>query len=567
MPTTATWRPAGNMPDQASPSLYPILPDHLLHAIASRATCTCFQPGEQVFPQGRRNAPFYVIEQGRVVFFDRNLADPDEYFASVSTGMFIGDLAMFTGEPTIAECRALEPTRVLTLTIDQLRQLIRENAEAGDLILKTFMARRDWLEGQGLGQIQILGPGSCPGTYALRDFLGRNQIPFVWRDPETQKDARLLVEQFNVAPKEFPILIREGNVHRNPQLRSIAACIGLLPELKDEPYDLAVVGAGPGGLAAAVYGASEGLDTLVLDASAPGGQAATSSKIENYLGFTTGISGKNLAREAVLQARKFGATLASPACVQHIDCQGDHKTLTLDDNRTIKARAVILAMGARYRRLDLEQGERFEGVGLYYAAGHLEAVHCSRKPVVVVGGGNSAGQAAVFLSQHASKVHIVIRRDSLADTMSDYLIQRIHREPNIELITRSEIAALHGGNHLEAIDLASPQGNRGLPCAALFVMIGAEPRTDWLRDCCTLDEKGFILTGRDALAHPEHTQHWTLHGSTPDREPDYLETSRPGIFAVGDTRSGSVKRVATAVGEGAMAIALVHRFLQEHSRR
>lgn len=551
------------MADAADQSIFPVLPDHLLKVIAERATCTCFDGGEMIFAQGMRNAPFYVLESGRVVFFDRNQSDRETYFSSVTKGMFIGDLSMFTGEPTVAECRAIEPTRVLQLSIEQLRELVRDNSEAGDLVLRTFMARRDWLEGQGYGQIQILGPGSCPGTYTLREFLGRNQIPFNWQDPETNDDAKLLVDQFGVGPREFPVLVREGTVYRNPDIRAIARCMGLLPELSDDIYDLAVIGAGPGGLAAAVYGSSEGLNTVVIDGTAPGGQAGTSSKIENYLGFTTGISGRDLAREAVLQARKFGATLCSPVHVEDIDCRGAYKTITLDDNTKVRARAVILAMGARYRTLGLDDCSRFEGVGLYYAAGHLEAIHCRQQPVVVVGGGNSAGQAAIFLSQHASKVSIVIRRSSLSATMSNYLIQRITREPNIELITDAQLTALRGNDHLEQIELTSKNKTRSIDCAALFAMIGADPQTQWLDGCCALDGKGFIVTGREAVDHPARQEHWLQNGRAPERDSDYLETTRPGIFAVGDVRSGSVKRVATAVGEGSMAIALVHRYLEE----
>ncbi|MEM7680412.1 MAG: FAD-dependent oxidoreductase [Planctomycetota bacterium] len=561
---TAAWTPAADIPDAEDPTLYPVLSPAMVAAISERGACREFAPGDMLFAQGQRNAPFFVVEQGEVVFFDRNRAEQDVYFARVSDGMFIGDTSMFTGEPTVAESRARVRTRVLVLTHEQLRALVREHSEAGDLILRTLMARRAWLEGHGYGQLQILGPRSCPGTYTLREFFGRNQVPFVWRDLETDKDAQAFVEQFELTHQQLPLLIKQGEVHRNPNVADIARCMGLAPQLKTEPYDVVVVGAGPGGLAAAVYGASEGLETVVLDATAPGGQAATSSRIENYLGFTTGISGNELARQGVMQARKFGATMCSPVGVESIQCEGATKTLTLTDGQVIQARAVILATGARYRKLEAENCDRFEGVGLYYAAGHLEAVHCTDAPVAVVGGGNSAGQAAIFLSQHASKVCLVVRRSGLHETMSDYLIRRIVTEPNIEVVTESEVSCLHGGDVLEHVLIRGADGSeRKVCCAAIFAMIGAVPQTAWLQGCCGLDEKGFVATGQDAKRHPEFAAHWRRFGEAPEREPHFLETTRPGIFAVGDVRSGSVKRVAAAVGDGAMAVTFAHAFLGE----
>lgn len=558
----SSWRPADAMAPQEDAALFPVLSTRLLQAVSAHASCRQFAAGEMVFEQGTRNAPFLVVEHGRVVFFDRNRCDREhEYFAQTTPGMFIGDLSIFTGQPTLAEARAAELTRVMQLTHEQLRTLIRENSEAGDLILRTFLARRTWLEGAGHGQMHLLGPHSCPGTYALRNFLGRNQVPFQWRDTQTDPLALTLVEHFSIRPSDYPVLISQGQVHRNPQLRQVARCLGLLPNVRASVYDLAVVGAGPGGLAAAVYGASEGLDTVVLDSAAPGGQAGTSSKIENYLGFMTGVSGEELARQAVLQARKFGATLCNPVGVTQIDCQGKFKELTLDDGQVVRARAVVLAMGARYRRLTADGCDRYDGVGVYYSAGHLEAVHCKKQAVVVVGGGNSAGQAAVFLSQHAQHVYLVVRRDSLAATMSKYLIDRISSLENIELVPESEVACLRGDGSLQEVELRCPQGLRTLPCAALFVMVGAEPSTAWLAGCCALDDRGFVLTGADAAQHPSFREHWRLHGQAPQRQPLYLETTRPGVFAVGDVRAGSVKRVATSVGEGAMAIAFVHQLL------
>ncbi len=554
------WIPSGTMPDPNDEVFFPLMPQRMVDAIAVHAVKRSFEPGDMLFAHGVRNAPFFVVESGRAVFFDRNrTAEPNTYFSQVFAGMFIGDTSMFTGEPTVAECRAFEPVEALELRHDQLREFVRTDSEASDLILRTLMARRAWLEGHGYGLVQLIGPPTCPNTLHLREFFDRNQIPFTWRNTAEDRDAAALVGEFGVCSDDYPVLTSPKGVYKNPPVRDIANCIGLLPELSTKPYDLVIVGAGPGGLATAVYGASEGLNTLLLDSVAPGGQAGTSSKIENYLGFTTGISGRELSRQAVLQARKFGATICNPVRVTEIECDKPFKTLTLDDGQRVTAKSVVLATGARYRRLTADGCERFDGTHVFYAAGHMEAMLCRSRPVIVVGGGNSAGQAAIFLSQHTSKVWVLIRRPSLSETMSQYLIDRIERTSNIELLCETEIKRLDGEEALEEAVLSCAGTPRTIPCAAVFAMIGAAPHTEWLQGCCGLDGRGFVPTGGDAMQHPEFATHW----GDDARIPYHLETTRPGVFAVGDVRSGSVKRVATAVGEGAMAVTFAHAMIRE----
>jgi len=536
--------------------LSPRLTPRQLSEIARFARAREFAPGEMLFEHGQPEAPFFVIEEGEVGFLDRR-ADGDRYFAKVSAGTFVGDISMFTGEPTIAACLAATPCRVLEMDRATLQRLVAQFPDVGDLLLRTMMARRAWLENHDYGSLQLIGSRWSRDTFRLRDFLTRNQVPFRWHDPATDEDSRVLLDSLSVTEDQTPVIIAAGKVFRRPQVADVASALGLLPALRgaqDPPYDLVVVGAGPGGLAAAVYGASEGLRTLVLDADSPGGQAGTSSKIENYLGFAAGISGNELARQAVLQARKFGATFSNPLAVETMAERDGVKTLSLSDGSEIRARAVVLAMGAEYRRLDALDIERYEGSGIYYAAGASEAVQCSGEEVIVVGGGNSAGQAAMFMSGYARKVHVVIRGDDLSHSMSQYLIERIEQSPNVQVLTRTKVAAVHGDGRLSQVTLIGPEGSFCVDASAVFVMIGAVPRTQWIArlGCVGLDGNGFVLTGggRHGEAFDDL---WRL-----ERDPYFLETTCPGVFAVGDVRSGSVKRVASAVGEGSMAVKFVH---------
>ena len=537
-------------------TLRPTLSRRQLDDIARFAQCRTLEADEFLFDQGDRDADLSVLQSGRLEFYNRRPGG-DVLITDAAPGTFIGDISMFTGEPTLAACIAIEPSKVMVVRHADLKRLIAEHSEIGDLILKTFMARRDRLRADGHGTLSLIGHNGHGETYRVRDFLERNQIPVRFSDPVDDADSRVLLDRLGMGEADLPVLICGDGVCRHPDIELVAQKVGLRPKLKDR-YDLVVVGGGPAGLAATVYGASEGLDTLMIDQYSPGGQAGTSSKIENYLGFATGVSGEELAKQAVLQARKFGATLCNPCTVTGIDCGGETKTITLHDGTKLAARSIVLATGARYRKLPAGNGEAYDGSGVYYACGHLEAAGCENKHVMVGGGGNSAGQAAVFLSRHARSVKVIIRGDDLGKSMSDYLVRRIGEADNVELLAGTEIARLDGDGKLAQITLTGDHAGTQ-PCDGLFVMIGATPNTEWLAsgDCVGLCPKGFLATGRDAMGHGSYAQHWNAAG----REPFLLETTRPGIFAAGDVRAGSVKRVAGGVGEGSMAIAFVHKAL------
>ena len=542
--------------------MYPRLDERQMTAVAKFAECREYDAGEVLFEQGLRDAPLIILERGGVDFFDHGL-DGDKHVVSVGAGTFLGDTAMFTGEPTLLRCVAARPTRALVVDHDRLRQLIATHSDIGDLMLRAFMARRAWLRDHNHGALTLIGPRRDAATYRLREFLERNQIPAHWQDADDAPTAALL-DRMNIGREDLPVLACGDAVCRRPDVEEVARRAGLRPALKqDAPYDLVVIGAGPAGLAATVYGASEGLDTLAIDADSPGGQAGTSSKIENYLGFATGISGDELARQAVLQARKFRATLCNPCVVRDIrGCGGEEMTLVLGDDSTVRARAVVIATGAKYRKLDAENNDQFEGSGVYYAAGHVEASACAGEQVAVVGAGNSAGQAAIYLSRHAERVRLIVRGGDLGKSMSDYLVQRIGEADNIDLLLESEVSALHGDGRLERLALVGKHAG-DVRCEAVFVMIGATPNTDWLagNGCVGLCPRGFVATGPDAKEHAKFGEHWRL-----GREPFMLETTRPGVFAVGDVRAGSVKRVASGVGEGSMAIKFVHEALATPAR-
>jgi len=549
---------AEDIVDPEHPVLHPVLDERQMGELAAVATCREYACGDVMFTHGQRDAPLIVLETGSVDIFDRTQPG-DTLIARVIAGRFIGDLSMFTGEPTVAECVASEPVRALLIERPALRRLIAESGDVGDLVFRTLIARREWLDGHGLGRIKLIGSRWSEQTFRLRDFLSRNRLMFRFYDLDADAEVDRMLAAFGIAVEETPVLICPKGVHRNPTIEEVADNFGLRTTVDAERVaDVVVVGGGPGGLAAAVYAASEGLDTLVIEADSPGGQAGTSSKIENYLGFPTGLSGDELTQRAVLQARKFGVTLSSPRRVDRIDCDAAYKRITLDSAEVVTARSVVIAVGADYRRLPCPQCDEFDGVGVYYGASHQEAQQCRDEAVVVVGGGNSAGQAAVNLSQTAARVFLVIRRDSLAETMSRYLIDRIDRCENVELVTESELTGFDGDGRLERVTMTRRDGaTRELDTRSVFVMIGADPRTEWLRGCVGLDRKGFVVTGEAARQHAEFVEHWGEN----DRQPYLLETTRPGVFAVGDVRAGSVKRVASAVGEGSMAVSYVHQHL------
>ncbi|MEL7238611.1 MAG: FAD-dependent oxidoreductase, partial [Planctomycetota bacterium] len=531
-----------------APELRPSFTDHQIEIIQRYAEVRTYEPGEHLFYQRSPNAPLIFIREGSIDLID-NAPTGTCYIARVDAPGMVGDISMFTGEPAVAACIAGERTTVWQLCGNRTRQLIAEHSELGDLILRTLINRRQWLEGRGYGAVMLIGPRWDPKTSELRDFIGRNQIPLKWLDPEDGGEGAAMAEQFRVQPGDGPVAIVGQYVCRQPDLQEFARHAGMQPKLKTEPYDLLVIGGGPAGLAATVYGASEGLDTCLLDARSPGGQAGTSSKIENYLGFATGISGEELARQAVLQARKFGATLCNPRRALHLDCGDSIKRVHLDDDTVVQARTVVLAMGASYRKLvQCANCDEFEGRGVYYAAGRPEAIACGQQSVAVVGAGNSAGQAAIYLARNTPHVTLIVRGPNLHRSMSRYLIDRIEKEENIEVLVGTQVAATHGDRVLEQITLTGGQRHgQTINCGGLFVMIGAQPNTKWLADgnCVGLDDHGFVLTGLDAAMHPVMAEHWKI-----DRAPQLLETTRPGVLAVGDVRSGSTKRVASGVGEG-----------------
>ncbi|HTV57002.1 MAG TPA: FAD-dependent oxidoreductase, partial [Terriglobia bacterium] len=481
--------------------------------------------------------------------------------ASHVPGEFTGEMTMISGRRCLVRGRATESGEVLELSGDGLRSLIARDAELSDIVMRAFILRRLELIKGGHGNVILMGSRHSAKTLALREFLSRNGHPYMYVDLDTDKTSQELLDRFEVRLDEIPVVISNGrSVLRNPSIQELADSLGLNTTIdQSQVRDVIVVGAGPSGLAAAVYAASEGLDVLVIETASPGGQAGSSSKIENYLGFPTGVSGQELAGRAMNQAEKFGAKMMLAHSVVRLESEGGPYKVVLDNGVSLPARTIIISTGAQYKKPAIANLERFEGQGIYYGATFMEAQLCGNDEIAVVGGGNSAGQAAVFLSQTARKVHMLVRSGRLSDTMSRYLVQRIEENPAIELHYKTEIVSLDGSTHLERVTWQDKSSGETSTHAVrhVFIMAGASPRTEWLRGCLALDNKGFILTGRDLDGLTEAPV-WPLA-----RPPQMLETSLPGVFAVGDVRSGNVKRVASAVGEGAIAVHLVHRALAE----
>jgi thioredoxin reductase (NADPH) len=468
-------------------------------------------------------------------------------------GRFLGGLGLLTGQASPVTARMAEAGEVLAVPASRIRAIVGSDPVLGDLILRAYLQRRSVLIGLGVG-LRIFGSRYSPDTRRLRDFAARNRLPHRWIDLEEDSAADELLRSLGLAPEETPVVIWGGEkVLRNPSNAELARAIGGgPPNFRGAACDLAIVGAGPAGLAAAVYGASEGLDTVLLDSVATGGQAATSPRIENYLGFPTGISGAELAERALIQAEKFGATVSVPAQVVNLEGWDGRYTLRMTEGPPLQARTVLIATGVRYRKLEIPDLERFEHTGIYYAATPFEADLCRGGPVVVVGGGNSAGQAAIFLATQAERVRLMIRGGDLRADMSRYLIDQIERNESIEVMTHTEVIELIDDETLESVVvLDNRTGARSrIPARALFVFIGAEPNTAWLGDSVALDRNGFVRTGPDLRSHPAEEDELG--------RPFLLESSLPAVFAAGDVRSGSIKRVASAVGEGAMVVRFVH---------
>jgi thioredoxin reductase (NADPH) len=532
--------------------LFPRLSEVQLGELAAVAECVSLASGDVLFEQGQRDTPFYVVESGAVDIFDRR-PEGERYFTQCRAGTFIGDIAVFTGEPTIAAGAAAEPTALLAVAPAALRMFVVRSPELGDLVLRTMVARREWLRGHGYGHDRLIGSRWSSDAFAVRDLLQRNLVPFSWHALESDSECQALLSGLGVGADDCPVLIRHDSVLRHASVDGVADELGLRANVDGRTFDVVVVGAGPAGLASAVYAASEGLTTLVAERFAPGGQAGTSARIENYLGFPTGLSGAELSRRATLQARKFDAVVSSVhEVVQLSEANREGvRTVVLRDGQSVRARYVVLASGADYRRLDVEDADRFEGSGVYYAATHSEAREVLGEDVVVAGGGNSAGQAAVSLTRYARTVHLVARRP-LDQTMSDYLIGQV-AAANVVVWSGYDVTGLDGIDSLRAVTIRGDGGEHRLDATALFAMIGAEPRTAWMEGVVGLDESGFVLTGDDARSHPDFARHWAI-----DRAPLLLETTQPHVFAVGDVRSGSTKRVAAAVGDGALVVRSIH---------
>lgn len=532
----------------------PRLGESEIEALARLGTHMRLDDGEPLIQAGVGRGGFFVVLSGAVEVLDRSHDTPGT-IALHRAGQFTGDIDILTRRASLVSAYARGETEVLGVASADIRRVISARPALGDTLLHAFIARREQLLTSGLGRIKVLGSGSSREAFALRELLTRNQLPFSWIDVDEDPGIAELVRQLGLEPGDLPaVAVGSHPLLRRPSPREVAEVVGLRQPARALTYDLVVVGAGPTGLAASVYGASEGLRTLVLDSVAPGGQAGASTKIENYLGFPTGVTGAELTGRATLQAQKFGAELCSATSVVGLDLSGDLPTVGLDDGATVRARAVLIATGADYRKLDVPGRERFDGMGVYYAATPIELTACRGSDVIVVGGGNSAGQGVMFLSQHVRHVWLLLRGDDLRRNMSSYLADRVEQAPNVEVLCQTEIRRVLGDVRVEGADVEyTPTGAaQRIAASGIFSFIGAAPRTTWLPPSIQVDARGFVLTDRDLRAP---------HDVTRARQPFVLETSHPGVFAAGDVRHGSVKRVASAVGEGAMAIMFVHQYL------
>jgi thioredoxin reductase (NADPH) len=545
-------------PDLADEVLFPRLSDAKLAWLAKRGERRSFQPGEVLYEHGVREAPFYVIERGLVEFVDRK-PGKDVYIAQADSHTVIGDIAAFTGEPTMSACVAVEPTDVIAFDRQGLRDMVARWPELGEHLFRTLLARRAWHEAEGHGVMRLIAPRGSRRAFEVRDLLERNLLPVRWYDVDTDDESAALLDWLDIARSETPVLVHATHVMRNPSAAQVARSLGLRAEVDGERFDLVVLGAGPAGLAAAVYGGSEGLRTFVAEAWAPGGQAGTSTRIENYLGFPSGISGTELTRNATLQARRFDAVLSSfHSAVELADGPEGLVRVDLDDGQHVLARSVVMATGARWRELQAEGVERFRGAGVYHAMMATDAERCRGEDVIIVGGGNSAGQAATHLSKLARSVRIVVRGTALKSTMSHYLVDRIESSPRIEVVTETEVSAVHGSETVESVSLRDRRDGsiQQVACTAVFVMIGADPCSEAARGLLALDAAGYLVCGAGAAKCEGHLR-WPLS----DREPYMLETIRPGVFAAGDVRADASKRVAGAVGDGAMVVRFAYEVL------
>jgi thioredoxin reductase (NADPH) len=539
--------------------LFPKLANAHIERIASVGRKREVAKGEMLIKQGEV-APFFLITSGRLDIIQPT--DQGELtIVQHEPGQFTGELNMLTGRRSLVCARMGEAGEVIELSPEELQALVQTDVGISQVLMTAFIFRRLELIANHVGDVALIGSPHSPGTLRIKEFLTRNGHPYTYLDLDKDSGVQEMLDRFKVGVDEIPVLICRGTtVLRNPSNQQVADCLGLNPKLDEtQVLDVVIVGAGPAGLAAAVYAASEGLNVLMIETTAPGGQAGSSSKIENYLGFPTGISGQNLAGRAYAQAQKFGAKLIIARSAIKLSGKRPYK-IEIDDGHSVAGRTVVIATGAQYRKLPLKNLDDFEGMGIYFGATFIEAQMCGEEEVIVVGGGNSAGQAAVFLSETAKHVHMLVRSNGLADSMSRYLIRRIEDSPKITLHVCTEISALEGENHLERVQWRDK--NTGATemhdIRHIFLMTGATPNTQWLNGCVALDDKGFVRTGSDLSEEDLLKSGWPL-----ERHPFLLETSLPGVLAVGDVRSGNVKRVASAVGEGSISIHLAHKALAE----
>ena len=549
-------------PDPRTQS-FPILTAEQIDRIRPSGHVRHVETGDILFEPGHVNVPFFVLLSGRMEIVQPDL-DGEHAVAKHDPGEFTGEITMISGQRSLVRGRVTEPGDFIEVSGDTLRALVAKDAELSDILMRAFILRRLALIQAGFGNVVLMGSRHSAQTLQLREFLSRNGHPYTYVDLDTDQTSQELLDRFHVKASEVPIVICHGrHVLRSPSIQELANCLGFNSTIDNtQVRDVIIVGGGPAGLAAAVYAASEGLEVLVIETNAPGGQAGSSSKIENYLGFPTGVSGQELAARAATQAQKFGARMMIARSVVRLECGRRPYEVMLDSGESLPARAIVIATGAQYNKPRLANLEKFEGEGIYYGATYIESQLCEGDEVVVVGGGNSAGQAAVFLSQTASKVYMLVRSGELASSMSRYLIQRLTENPRIDLQLGAEIIALDGDDRLERVTWNNRiTGETSVhDIQHVFLMTGASPRTEWLRGCVAMDSKGFIVTGRDLDAQEVagDEPRWVLK-----RAPQMLETNLPGVFAVGDVRAGNVKRVASAVGEGAISIHMVHRALAE----
>jgi thioredoxin reductase (NADPH) len=541
--------------------MFPRLSPAQLGRIAAVGERRSIRSGEVLFELGEQNTRFFVVIEGAIEIV-RPGDGREEQITVHGPGEFTGEINMLSARRTLVRGRALGDGSIVVVDREHLRALVQRDFELSEILMRAFILRRVALIAQGDSGLILIGSRHSARTLHIREFLSRNAQPFTYQEVESDPDVQALLDRFQVGVDDVPVVVcQSGQVLRNPTIEALASGLGLSPDFDAAATrDVVIVGAGPAGLAAAVYAASEGLDVLVLEATAPGGQAGSSSRIENYLGFPTGISGQDLAGRALMQTEKFGAEVAIGRGAVGLDCASRPYQVRLATGEVVHTRTVVIASGARYRKPPLPELSRFEGAGVMYSATHVEAQLCTGEEIAIVGGGNSAGQAAVFLSQSSVGVNVLVRGPGLAESMSRYLIQRIEDSANVVLRARTQIDALEGADRLERVRWRRLDTgvSETRPIRHLFLMTGADPNTAWLGGCVALDDKHFVKTGADL--HPDELDKagWPLA-----RRPELLETSRPGVFAVGDARSGSVKRVASAVGEGSVCVQLIHRALRE----